>query len=188
MRTQMRQLERNSISLDMSSDEATIAKGVSPEIVADCLQNASNSTLILDCRPFMAFNETHIKHSSNVHCPPILKRRSNGFVSLENIVPCERQRRNLQDGHYRNVIICDADTKDLSSPAKDSNLNSVIKSLKQQVEINDVMFLIGTYVILYLFIVINLHIVEFILIVFWSPKIFVYQKLLLQRTLASTCI
>lgn len=145
MRTQMRQLERNNISLDMSSDEATIAKGVSPEIVADCLQNASNSTLILDCRPFMAFNEKHIKHSSNVHCPPILKRRSNGFVSLENIVPCERQRRNLQDGHYRNVIICDADTVDLSSPAKDSNLNSVIKSLKQQVEINDIMFLIGGF-------------------------------------------
>lgn len=141
----MRQLAGKvcNISVDMSSEEATIAKGVNPEKVADCLQNATNSTLILDCRPFMAYNEKHIKYSSNVHCPPILKRRSNGFISLENIVPCERQRRNLQEGHFCNVIVCDANTVDLSSPAKDSNLNSVIKSLKQQVEIDVVMFLIG---------------------------------------------
>ena len=141
----MRQLESKycSISQDMSCEEASIATGVSPETAADCLQNATNSTLILDCRPFMAFNEIHIKSSSNVHCPPILKRRSNGFVSLENIVPCERQRKCLMEGHFRNVIVCDADTQDLTAPAKDSNLNSVIKSLRQQVEINVIMFIKG---------------------------------------------
>ena len=146
MKNSMRQLEGkvcNNISLDMSCEEATIAKGVSPKVVADCLQNATNSTLIMDCRPFMAFNEKHIKSSSNVHCPPILKRRSNGFVSLENIVPCERQRKSLQAGHYRNVIVCDADTVDLSAPSKDSNLNSVIKSLRQQVDIDLVLFIVG---------------------------------------------
>ena len=142
----MRQFDGKScnISLDMSCEEASIASGVTPEIVADCLQNATNSTLILDCRPFMAFNEKHIKSSSNVHCPPILKRRSNGFVCLENIVPCERQRKCLLEGHFCNVIVCDSNTVDLTSPSKDSNLNSVIKSLRQQVEINMVMFIIGT--------------------------------------------
>ncbi|PVD30606.1 hypothetical protein C0Q70_09879 [Pomacea canaliculata] len=56
------------------------------------LSCSDSHTLILDCRPFMAFNKGHIVGAINVHCPPILKRRSGGFVALENIVPCAEKR------------------------------------------------------------------------------------------------
>lgn len=89
---------------------------------------------MLDCRPFMAFNEGHIRSSLNVHCPPILKRRSGGFVALENIVPCSEKREMLKSGQFNTILVYDSDTSDLTLSSKDSNLYSVLKSLRQQVE------------------------------------------------------
>lgn len=131
--------------MDMSTVEANLANGVSAQFVAECLQTESGTTLLLDCRPFIAFNDNHIIDATNVYCPPILKRRSNGFVSLENIVTCERKRKLLQEGHYKCVIVYDTDTTDLAQSAKDSNLYSVLKSLRQQVDLDHVNFIIGGF-------------------------------------------
>ena len=105
----------------------------------------SASTLVLDCRPFMAFNQGHVVDALNVHCPPILKRRSGGFVALENIVPCPVRREALRLGRYRSVVVYDQATSDLAAASadRDSNLYSVVKSLVQQVEVEHIYFLVG---------------------------------------------
>lgn len=132
------------ISVDMSrAVEEDLANGISIERVTESVETQAGTTLFLDCRPFIAYNDNHILHAVNVNCPPILKRRSNGFVSLQNIVTCERKRKLLQDGHYSSVIVYDADTTDLAQSAKDSNLYPVLKSLRQQVDIDHVSFIIG---------------------------------------------
>jgi len=137
-------LDKNctNISMDMSDVEENIATGIT---VCDSVAfiEAPNSTLLLDCRPFIAFNENHIVNALNVYCPPILKRRSNGFVSLENIVTCEHRRRQLRDGHYSRVVCYDTDTEDLAQSGKDSNLYAVLKSLRQQVDIGQISFITG---------------------------------------------
>lgn len=99
--------------------------------------------LIIDCRSFMSFNRGRIVQSINIHCPPILKRRSGGFISLENIVPCERRRRELQTGILTDVLIYDDNTVHLSQAPKDSNLLSVVKSLLKQVVGVTIRFIIG---------------------------------------------
>ncbi|KAJ8317695.1 hypothetical protein KUTeg_005599 [Tegillarca granosa] len=114
--------------------EASIASGIECGLLAQWIRNRSERMLLLDCRPFMAFNEGHIVTSCNVHCPPILKRRSGGFVALENIVPCEKRRQKLEDGEFDTVVVYDSNTSDLANSAKDSNLYSVLKSFRQQVE------------------------------------------------------
>lgn len=140
----MRQDIRNcsNISVDMSGVEENIANGISVSDAVEIVQD-SDTTLVLDCRPFIAFNDSHIINALNVYCPPILKRRSNGFVSLENIVTCERRRRQLQDGHYLRVLCYDTDTEDLTQSGKDSNLYAVLKSLRQQVDISQICYIIG---------------------------------------------
>lgn len=140
----MRQDIRNcsNISVDMSGVEENIANGISVSDAVEIVQD-SGTTLVLDCRPFIAFNDSHIINALNVYCPPILKRRSNGFVSLENIVTCERRRRQLQDGHYLRVLCYDTDTEDLTQSGKDSNLYAVLKSLRQQVDISQISYIIG---------------------------------------------
>jgi hypothetical protein len=91
----------------------------------------------------MAFNDSHVSSACNVHCPRILKRRSGGFLALENIVPCETKRRLLESGHYRSVIVYDSDTVNLTEAAKDSNLYSVLKSLHQQIDGPSIHYLVG---------------------------------------------
>ncbi|KAL4231882.1 Dual specificity protein phosphatase 4 [Mactra antiquata] len=133
-----------SISVDMSGAvEENIASGIGIDEVADLV--ARGESLILDSRPFMAYNSNHIVDALNVYCPPILKRRSNGFVNLENIVTCEHKRKMLQDGKYRIVIVYDVDTTDLTMSAKDSNLYPVLKSLRQQVDVSEVYYIIGGF-------------------------------------------
>ncbi|XP_076460769.1 dual specificity protein phosphatase 1-like [Babylonia areolata] len=107
-------------------------------------------TLVVDCRPFMAYNTGHILGAVNVHCPPILKRRSGGFVALENIVVDEEKRGRLQRGGYGRVVVYDQSTADhlpssSSEADRDSNLCSVLRSLRQQVSLDQVFYLLGGY-------------------------------------------
>ncbi|XP_059162112.1 dual specificity protein phosphatase 1-A-like [Physella acuta] len=105
----------------------------------------SDQILIIDCRSFLAFNQSRIVESVNIHCPPILKRRSGGFISLENIVPCEEKRAMLLKGVYPNVLVYDDNTLELAQASSDSNLLSVIKSLLKQVDSLSVRFIIGGF-------------------------------------------
>lgn len=81
--------------------------------------------------------------SLNVHLPPIVKRRSGGFVALENIVPSAGERTALIDGKYSQVIVYDQNTSDMCLAEKDSNLYVIMQSLKQQVERTCVVYLTG---------------------------------------------
>lgn len=126
--------------------EVNIASGVECSKVVEWLENSPSCrdcVLLLDCRPFMAYNDNHIAGSSNVHCPPILKRRSGGFVALENIVPCPEKRQMLKEEQFRTIIVYDNDTSNLTLSSKDSNLYSVLKSLRQQVDHCEAVYIQG---------------------------------------------
>ena len=83
----------------------------------------------------MAYNTDHVVRAINVHCPPILKRRSGGFVALENIVPDLEQKQKLQSGGYGAVAVYDQGTHHLHTADKDSNLHNVVKNLRQLVDV-----------------------------------------------------
>lgn len=108
--------------------------GITVDMLVKWQENGAEEILILDSRPFISYNEGHIVTATNVHCPPILKRRSGGFVALENIVPCAEKREKLESGDFKRVVVYDEDTVDLELSAKDSNLYSVLKSLRQQID------------------------------------------------------
>ena len=119
------------------------AAGLPVDSLAALLSCQERTTLVLDCRPFMSYNAGHVVEAVNVHCPSILKRRSGGFVALENIVPDREHRERLQSGGYRAVVVYDQCTNDLASADPDSNLYSVMKSLIQQVDVEKVFYLVG---------------------------------------------
>lgn len=119
--------------------------GLSVDSLATLLSCQDRTTLVLDCRPFMSYNTGHVVEAVNVHCPSILKRRSGGFVALENIVPDPTHRERLQRGGYRAVVVYDQCTNDLASADTDSNLYSVMKSLIQQVDVEKVFYLVGEF-------------------------------------------
>ncbi|KAL5021476.1 hypothetical protein ScPMuIL_000631 [Solemya velum] len=113
--------------------------------LAHLVLNNCERTLVVDSRPFMTIDVPRVSTACNIHCPPILKRRSGGFIALENVVPCPIRRQRLLNGQYDNVVVYDSSTVRLDESPKDSNLYSVLKSLPQQVPSVNLFFLVGGY-------------------------------------------
>lgn len=101
----------------------------------------AESFILLDCRPFMAFNGDHVVNALNVHCPPILKRRSGGILPLENIVPCADKRQKITSKIITSVVVYDQETTELKSAQNDSNLHLVLKSLRQNNDTEDLLLI-----------------------------------------------
>ena len=70
------------------------------------LEQEPSSMLILDCRPFLAFNSERIAGASNVYCPSILRRRfaTKGFLNLDTILSQDIRKR-LKTGQYKRLVL-----------------------------------------------------------------------------------
>ena len=122
-------------------------------ITTDVLVNCTNwlqadtmseqDTLIVDCRPFMVFNAGHLNSAHNVHCPPIVKRRSGGMLSLAHIIRCPRTRARLVKGEFRAVVVYDENTTHLSELSVNDNMKLVLKSLREDARKQHVYYLVG---------------------------------------------
>ena len=45
-------------------------------------EGSPSNVLILDCRPFLIHNESHIVNSVNIHCPAIIRSVFSQFISI----------------------------------------------------------------------------------------------------------
>ncbi len=125
--------------------KTVMADGLSSQQLARSLQQRELSVLLLDCRSFMDYNNCHIQTSHNVHCPSIVKRRSGGVLSLENIIRCGVTRSKLLGGVYGLVVVYDEDKTSVAHLASepDSIISLVLRSLTEHADIKDVHFLEG---------------------------------------------
>jgi dual specificity MAP kinase phosphatase len=99
--------------------------------------------LVIDTRPFMTFNSSHVSTAHNVHCPPIVKRRSGGCISLENVIRCPKARGALLEGRYSSVVVYDESSLTIQDIPRDSNAELVIKCLTEHVRVSSLFFLQG---------------------------------------------
>ena len=117
------------------------------DILEQQLRNRNLLCLILDCRPFLAYNESHILNSINIHCPPILRRRKNGHLPLRTIIPDVLTRDRLFSKYFHTVILYDELTFNDKSSNEDSSMISLVaKCLKQEAGLNSVYVLDGMFV------------------------------------------
>ncbi|XP_064603182.1 dual specificity protein phosphatase 2-like [Liolophura sinensis] len=101
--------------------------------------------LILDCRPFLVYNNLHVLGARNSMIPPIVKRRSRGTVALPTLLPSEEHRNRLISGHYHLVVVYDEDSEELESISQQSNLGIVLRSLRCHVDGKALRFLQGGF-------------------------------------------
>ena len=99
------------------------------------LEKDSNSILILDCRPFLAYNSERIVGASNVYCPSILRRRfaTKGFLNLDTILSQDIRKR-LKTGQYTRLVLYE--TLDLDAHLE-RNGNSEISIIIQGLQRNN---------------------------------------------------
>uniref|UniRef100_T1ITQ4 Rhodanese domain-containing protein n=1 Tax=Strigamia maritima TaxID=126957 RepID=T1ITQ4_STRMM len=94
-------------------------------------QTQNRSFLILDCRPFLAFNCGHIAGSVNVNCSDRFnrKRLQVGRATLADLTPSNEAKDLIRRRTCREVIVCDDSTADLDNLHSNHPLFLVLSAL-----------------------------------------------------------
>lgn len=79
------------------------------------LQGVNNSFVLLDVRPFMAYNTSHIHGAINLNCMDRFNRRrlQLGKASLAELATNKEAKELLKRRTFREFIVCDDSTSDL---------------------------------------------------------------------------
>ncbi|KAM6473066.1 dual specificity protein phosphatase 4 [Liasis olivaceus] len=107
---------------------------------------AGGKCLLLDCRPFLAHSAGYIRGALNVRCNTIVRRRTKGSISLEQILPAEDEvRSRLRSGLYSAVVVYDERSPRAESVREDSTVSLVVRALRKDTEHTDICLLKGGY-------------------------------------------
>lgn len=128
---------------------------ITVDILEQQLRNRNALCLVLDCRPFLAYNESHILNSVNIHCPQILRRRKGGNLPLRTIIPDVLIRDRLSSKYFNTVILYDEwsfndQANKVNEVADDSMISLVAKCLQQEASLKNVYVLDGKNTIFFL--------------------------------------
>ncbi|XP_003230694.3 dual specificity protein phosphatase 2 [Anolis carolinensis] len=94
----------------------------------------SARTLVLDCRPFLAFCQAHIRDSRPVHWNGLLRRRSRGksgagAVGLEGLLPDRALLARLRRGEVAHLVALDQGSPALGALRPDCPARSLLDAL-----------------------------------------------------------
>lgn len=89
--------------------------------------------VLLDCRPFLAYNFKHITGAFNVNCTGIGKKRlEQGKASLVDLVTSQYGKDLLNSGQWTKAIVYDDSTSELDKAPASHPLRLVVSSLLNQ--------------------------------------------------------
>lgn len=93
----------------------------------------SGRTLVLDCRPFLAFCQAHLADSRPVHWNGLLRRRSRGRsgVSLDWLLPDRALLARLRRGELAHLVVLDEASGSLAALRPDSLPRLLLNALLQ---------------------------------------------------------
>ena len=118
---------------------------MSAEGVYRYLKQDEERLLLLDCRPFLAYNISHISSAHNVHCPPIVKKRAGRSLPIGNVLKCSNARSQLECGAIKTIVMYDEDSIDVDSPSDESILPLVLNTLSAYKDVCELHFLSGLF-------------------------------------------
>jgi dual specificity MAP kinase phosphatase len=93
--------------------------------------SGSKSLLLLDCRPFIAFNVCHVRGAINVNCCDRFnrKRLQQGKASLADLATTKEGKELLKKRNWKEVVVYDDGSEELASLPSSHTLFLVITSL-----------------------------------------------------------
>ena len=112
----------------------TQTKTIDDRALADRLRKTGKPGkhfLLLDCRPFIAYNVSHIRGAINVNCCDRFnrKRLQQGKASLADLATTKEGKETLKKRNWKEIIVYDDCSEDLSCLPDSHTLFLVIKSL-----------------------------------------------------------
>ena len=134
-------IEAGSISLPTSpcSESSTLqrtlllkhARTTDPNSLAVRMETKSNKTLIIDCRPFIAYNVNHIANAINVNCCDRFnrKRLQQGKATLADLATTKEGKEMLKKRTWKEVFVYDECSESLENLPASHTLFLVMNAL-----------------------------------------------------------
>ncbi|CAI9744424.1 specificity phosphatase 10-like [Octopus vulgaris] len=118
---------------DMSNGTLRRARTITTNELAGRLSSGrAKSMLIVDCRPFLEYNMSHIRGAINVNCIDRLNRKKlqqKGKVALVDLVTTKEGKEMFRRRSAKEIILYDTCTRDESHLSKDNAITAILSLL-----------------------------------------------------------
>ena len=96
--------------------------------------NRNRPVLVLDCRPFFAYNANHIQGSVNINCSDRFNRRRllQGKCTLVDLVNSKEGKDLYKKRSSKEIVVYDDRTKELKDVASDASMYVVLSVLRRE--------------------------------------------------------
>lgn len=96
--------------------------------------NKNRPVLILDCRPFFAYNANHIQGAVNINCSDRFNRRRllQGKCSLVDLINSKEGKDLYKKKSSKDIVVYDDRTKELKDVATDASMYVVLSVLRRE--------------------------------------------------------
>ncbi|MGH0120335.1 UNVERIFIED_CONTAM: hypothetical protein FKN15_064795 [Acipenser sinensis] len=101
--------------------------------------------VIIDCRPFMEYNKSHIQGAVHINCSDKISRRrlQQGKITVLDLISCREGKDSFKRIFSKEIIVYDENTNDPTRVIPSQPLHVVLESLRR--EGKDPLVLKGTY-------------------------------------------
>uniref|UniRef100_A0A2D4J3H5 Protein-serine/threonine phosphatase n=2 Tax=Micrurus TaxID=8634 RepID=A0A2D4J3H5_MICLE len=125
------------------ADEMNGAQLITGERLVTWLESSMEKLLLIDSRPFVEYNMSHILEATNIHCSKLMKRRlQQDKVLITELIQHSAKQKVEIDGKQE-VVVYDQNSADLATVPSDSFLSLLLRKLEKS--FNSVHLLAGGF-------------------------------------------
>uniref|UniRef100_A0A8C6FTB5 Dual specificity phosphatase 10 n=1 Tax=Moschus moschiferus TaxID=68415 RepID=A0A8C6FTB5_MOSMO len=94
----------------------------------------SQGPVIIDCRPFMEYNKSHIQGAVHINCADKISRRrlQQGKITVLDLISCREGKDSFKRIFSKEIIVYDENTNEPSRVVPSQPLHIVLESLKRE--------------------------------------------------------
>ncbi|CAH6789626.1 Dusp10 [Phodopus roborovskii] len=95
---------------------------------------SSQGPVIIDCRPFMEYNKSHIQGAVHINCADKISRRrlQQGKITVLDLISCREGKDSFKRIFSKEIIVYDENTNEPSRVMPSQPLHIVLESLKRE--------------------------------------------------------
>ncbi|XP_032881178.1 dual specificity protein phosphatase 10 [Amblyraja radiata] len=97
-------------------------------------QSQSQGPVIIDCRPFMEYNKSHIQGAVHINCSDKISRRrlQQGKITVLDLISCREGKDSYKRIFAKEIIVYDENTNEPNRVMPSQPLHIVLESLKRE--------------------------------------------------------
>ncbi|KAM6954556.1 dual specificity protein phosphatase 10 [Aplochiton taeniatus] len=90
--------------------------------------------VIIDCRPFMEYNKSHIQGAVHINCSDKISRRrlQQGKITVLDLISCRQDKDSFKGIFSKEIVVYDENTTDPSRVTPSQPLHVVLESLRRE--------------------------------------------------------